>query len=525
MVPAPNRFGEIKSRAESRVAEILSQADIGEPATCFYSVHLSRHEYKRMSEIDFLIAVDGLLLVMEVKGGRLARREGVWTFTDRYGHVNEKREGPFEQARSAAFALQRILEDRAGSLRTDFGSVVVTPDQQLGPDVEWDPAEYIGPSQMSVSSFEAGLKKALRYWRAKCKHSTHSSFKEVVALLRPDFDRVPSLSSQSGFLEQDYLRLATEQYAALSGAENNSRIFVTGGAGSGKTILALETAKRAALEGTRVLLTCRSPAVIELMKTSTVDAGVVCLPYAKTSREQQFDVLVVDEAQDLMTMEDLLHLDSLVHNGMQHGRWRMFCDPNNQLNIDGDYDPEIAEELRGWSAQYALPYNCRNTIQIVRQTQLITGADIGVARAGEGPSVGFDQYESDSDAAVLVDRAIGKLRQNEIPLADIAIVTLCDDPSDSVVTLTRAYRTRQIAIQTQPGHVPPEGIWLRTVRQIKGLEAPHVLVTDVDDISHRDQLARLYVAMTRPRVSLWICVSRPAWKQMQSEKAAVNGEL
>jgi hypothetical protein len=522
MIPPPSRFGHIKSRAESRVAQLLSEVDIGEAATCFYSVHLSRHEYKRMSEIDFLIVADGVLLILEVKGGRVARRDGVWTFTDRYGNVNEKREGPFEQARSAAFALGELLEERAPSLRTDFGSVVVTPDQVLGTDLEWDAAECIGPNQMSISSFEAALKRALRYWRTKCKHNSHTSFKEVTALVRPDFDRVPSLSSQSGLLEQDYIRLASEQYAALRGAETNSRVFVTGGAGSGKTILAVETAKRAAEEGRRVLLTCRSPAVTNVMRDATVESGVVCLPYSKTSGLGTFDVLVVDEAQDLMTVDDLVHLDGLVEGGIQHGRWRMFSDPNNQLNIDGDYDAEVASELRGHSAQYELPYNCRNTVQVVHQTQLITGADIGVAKAGEGPRVGFDQYDSVEDAAGSIDREIEKLRKQETPLGDIAIVTLRENPSDSAATLTRAYRRGQIATYGELNRTAGQAISLLNARTIKGLEAPHVLVTDVDDLSSRDQVARLYVGMTRPRISLWLCVSRLAWTQMQSKHA--NGE-
>ncbi len=55
-------------------------------------------------------------LVVEVKGGRLARRDGLWTFTNRYGETTSKREGPFEQARSAMFALRDALEKRIPGL-------------------------------------------------------------------------------------------------------------------------------------------------------------------------------------------------------------------------------------------------------------------------------------------------------------------------------------------------------------------------------------------------------------------------
>lgn len=513
IIPAPERFGPIQSNAENRVARLLAEADLGEPATCFYSVHLPRHEYKRMSEVDFLIAVEGLLLIVEVKGGRLARRAGLWTFTDRFGDTHEKREGPFDQARTARFALENSMKERLPGLQLDFGWVVVTPDQTLASDLEWDAAECIGQQYMSITGMETGLKAAIRHWRAKCRHREHSARHEVDSLLRPDFDRVLKPSLLSGSLEREYIRLATDQYDSLRGSEINPRIFVTGGAGSGKTLLAVETAKRAAQDNFSVLLTCKSRAVIDVMRSGLDGSSVNCIPYDETFGLSPVDVLVVDEGQDLTTVADFLHLDELVAGGIEHGRWRMFSDPNNQLNIDGGYDPAVAAEFYRHAARYHLPYNCRNTKPVVTQTQLVTGADLGVPRVGEGPNVEFRQYSSDADAAKLIDAHLKTLRKDEVSLADVAIITLRDSVEDSAAALTKAYRRGQIASGVAV-HERHETAMLTTVRQMKGLEAAHVLLIDIDDLSTQGQIARLYVGMTRPRISLWMCVNSLAWNQL-----------
>ncbi|KUL31452.1 hypothetical protein ADL15_22225 [Actinoplanes awajinensis subsp. mycoplanecinus] len=515
MIPAPERFGHIESRAEARVAGLLAQVDMGQPATCFYSVHLPRHEYKRMAEIDFLIITNDVILVVEVKGGRLARHDGVWTFTDRYGQTHEKREGPFDQARTAMFALENSLMRRLPALSTPFGAVVVTPDQALESDLEWDPAEHIGPAAMTVSGLEKALKKASSFWRAKTHRPVRDGdHREVLSILRPDFDWIPRLSLMIPSYENDYLHLAREQYDMLRGSEVNDRIFCTGGAGSGKTLLAVETARRAAQSGAAVLLTCRSPRVVDVMRRSLSDVRVVCSAWSDPMDGPPFDVLVVDEAQDLLNVDDCLRLDQLVVGGLRAGRWRMFSDPNNQTNIHGSFDPDVYREVASHASQYKLPYNCRNTSAIVTQTQLMTHADLGVARVGEGPAVVFEKPSADADTAALLDAHLRKLRRDEIDLGEVVVITLRDSTQVSAARQTKAFRAGQL-VPVDPDTDTAKGVArLATVQDFKGLEAQHVLVVDIDEVDEPIARSRLYVAMTRPRISLWLAVGPLAWQQL-----------
>ncbi|WP_198597969.1 nuclease-related domain-containing DEAD/DEAH box helicase [Blastococcus atacamensis] len=514
LVPATSALGPVDSKAELRVAQLLEQIDFASPVAALYSVHLPVHEYKRMSEIDFLVVWDDTVLVVEVKGGRLGRRAGLWTFTDRYGRTDEKREGPFEQARSAMFALQRRVEEKLPSVDVAWGYLVVTPDQTLPSDIEWHPAQYAGHEAMSVSR----MAKALTDARAHA-HSTRSrpvrggAYGDLMRVLRPDFDWVPTLGAFGPRLEQEYVRLAERQYDLLVGAERHKRVLCVGGAGSGKTLLATETARRAACTGASVLVTCRSPRLAELLHARLDGTGATVVPFDRLDASTTpADVLVVDEAQDLLDVDSLLVLDEVVAGGLTGGRWRVFCDPNNQANVDGTFDAAAFDELAASAVVVDLPYNCRNTAQVVAQTQLITGADIGVARAGEGPQVVWEQCPDDEATAKLLDLRLKALRRDDVDMADVAVVTLRQRVEDSAAVASRAYRTGRLA---SVSGTPVAGTALLvTASEIKGLEARHVCVIDVDETDDAIARARLYVAMTRPRVSLWLGVSPHAWTQL-----------
>jgi hypothetical protein len=499
------------------VAQLLAQVEDHQPACCLYSIHLPRHEYKAMSEIDFLVVYDDAVLVIEVKGGRLARHGGLWTFTDRYGHTNSKREGPFEQARSAMFALRHRLTERLPALDVAFGYLVLTPDQELTADLEWDSQVHAGPRAMSVPGLTRTLATARRYWLEKHRTTpSRSAYGDLMRVLRPDFDRVPSLTARVRSLEEDYIRFADRQYELLLAAERNPRIVCTGGAGSGKTLLAVETARRAATDRGSVLVTCHSTALAALIGDALAGSGATCVAFDRTGGLDPVDMLVVDEAQDLMDLETYTELDALITGGWEHGRWRVFCDANNQAHVDGHFDQAVFDDLVAGATVVQLPFNCRNTATIVTQTQLTTGADLGVARAGEGPPVEYRLCPDEQAAARELDLRLRQLRSEEVPAGEIAVITLRDDVTDSTATLTSAYRKGTLLPRRarQPSDSRAAAAQLVTASDIKGLEATHVCVIDVEDTQTPAARARLYVAMTRARISLWIALNQRAWNQL-----------
>ena len=87
----------------------LYYAKLSREWVTLHSLGLSTHERKPWAEIDFVLAGPAGLFCLEVKGGRIARTDGMWSFTNKAGRTDEKREGPFEQVGSAAAALYKYI--------------------------------------------------------------------------------------------------------------------------------------------------------------------------------------------------------------------------------------------------------------------------------------------------------------------------------------------------------------------------------------------------------------------------------
>ena len=68
---------------------------------------------------------------LEVKGGRVACRDGEWETTDRYGRTERLRRSPFMQARDCTFAVRDAVLNRAPlgfPANIVYGYAVVVPD-------------------------------------------------------------------------------------------------------------------------------------------------------------------------------------------------------------------------------------------------------------------------------------------------------------------------------------------------------------------------------------------------------------
>ena len=52
------------------------------------------------------------IFALEVKGGRVKRTDGIWSFTDKYGHSDKRSKGPFDQAWDGMYSIRQSLSDK-----------------------------------------------------------------------------------------------------------------------------------------------------------------------------------------------------------------------------------------------------------------------------------------------------------------------------------------------------------------------------------------------------------------------------
>ena len=511
MVPRELGTEEITS-SERRVFEALASSSLD--GTALHSLNLPSHEYKLTAEMDFVLVLDDLLLAVEVKGGQVSCRNGVWTYQDRAGHYRTSREGPFKQVQTGMFALRERLRQRHGQAINDvaFGFVVITPDVDLASSFEWDDETYCGRGPFNRDVAKA-IERARGYWRAK-QPGTYTIPKSVQTAvlhdLRPSFDRSPLLDARASELERAMIRLTEEQYERLDLISEEPRVICHGGAGTGKTFLAAEVARRQQLLGRRVLFCCRSEVLAGLVRKQLTGTMVDVMAVSELKITESYDVLIIDEAQDLMTFDILTELEEAVSGGWSDGRWVMFLDQNRQAHLYGDFDPEALDYVESFRpVRPSLKFNCRNTREIAFQTRAYTGADTGVATAGAGPEVTFAAVDDRQAETAALDAHLRSLREHEVPPEHITIVSVQGEWEASAAKDVRDARKGRIAqltpslATTWPG---TSMTWASAV-DIKGMENRFVCVIDIDSVETETELDLLYVALSRPRAGLWVATT------------------
>ena len=289
-----------------------------------------------------------------------------------------------------------------------------------------------------------------------------------------------------------------EQVRQLIGMNLNKKVFVTGGAGSGKTWLATEWARKAAADKTgegarqQVLLTCYNEALADVLAESMAGVDGVKVqaflrhledqlgePHAVASRGEdlkerwkdlterigngeaprlgRFDVIVVDEIQDFEDEWVVIAMEALLNDGgsiLAVGDQRQNVRSINLSHLE-----------KGW-ARNELRANLRSPAEIARFAQRFGGSS---AEGPEWPPHAVDIRPVRSDAEV-VD-AVSSLIDKMPPARR---------SQTWVLTTSQATRDLLRSLDREPPFVRWEerdrGVLCVTAEKVKGLEVAHVIL-------------------------------------------------
>ncbi len=228
--------------------------------TAFHSLNLTRHARKRFGEIDFVIVGSQGVLVLEVKGGGISCHGGTWYSTDRMGRENHLRESPFRQAESAMQGLRMRVESTLPPIlcsQLTWGYGVIFPDCDWSvSSAEWDQAMVA--DARTLRSMERWLSGLFRYWRGRNQEKGQGARDQAIdalkEFLRPDFDVGIPLHVTLDELEERGASFTEDQMSLLDVVDANPRVICIGGAGTGKTFLGMELARRWSASGRQVFL-------------------------------------------------------------------------------------------------------------------------------------------------------------------------------------------------------------------------------------------------------------------------------
>lgn len=533
-----------------------------------HSLGIPKHTNKIWGEADFVVIGPKGVLCIEVKGGGVNYRNGRWWFTNRKGETNSKHESPMDQAKTCMISLRARLREHFGSrcpiFNCTYGYAAFFLDQSFDREsAEWDLNRISDVSvlrasgrsldQIIESHFSYSSEEYRRLYKSKeLFNLSPTLINDLRNFCRRDYEAVLPLGVEIDAAHQSLIRLTEEQIIAYDNL-STSRLLVKGGAGTGKTLLALHKARKHYSNGDRVLFLCynkllakhiagqvKREGINDRLQVSTfhkfmldtVKEGGLMVETQKMRVDQQkifykeelpelfmrafcekstttpFDVLIVDEGQDLRVEQTYFEvLDWLIEGGLKEGRWAWFEDEQQSIFNRGAVSSENPIDKFN-SGSIRLTKNCRNTSLIARFVSSTTKTMRGEVLQKEGPIVRHEYYESQSEQASLLKKSLNALlREDGLSEEDIVILSASSDAKGVVESplVPRGFKfdkleKRSVARKGSIGH--------STAGLFKGLESRIVIVTDVNSLDQGEDLKRLYVALTRANTLLVVLMNR-----------------
>jgi hypothetical protein len=249
------------------------------------------------------------------------------------------------------------------------------------------------------------------------------------------------------------------------------------------------------------------------------DTYAVCGKLAVEELDEKYDVLVMDEAQDLLHPGMLEVLNVWLKDGLAKGCWAIFGDFQRQAIFGSHRGDELKEILRQYGPQSAkgrLTFNCRNTRSIGQETALLSGFASPPYRMGQvlGLPVDYRYYKSPPEQAALITAELRGLLKDGVKPGDITVLSPLRLSNSGVAGVNSGDEFRLLDAQDRMA-VRSRGPAIRyaTAQAFKGMESPVVILCDVEHVGDGEPQSLLYVAMSRARSQLIVFVqerARPA---------------
>jgi hypothetical protein len=252
-IPEEPDFGEGQA-AEHAVWQQLC-GSLPDGAVLAHSV-LVRHGGAE-HEIDLLVLWPGVgLAAIEVKGGRVRVQEGQWQQSGGPGGWHRMK-NPLAQSQSSMHAFKRSVADLGTALHSRFAYMACFPYTDVPADWAMGgcPRTLI-LDRSDLESPAAYIRRAIEEEGSGGSPLAPNFMERIAAYLAGDFESASDSGASERELEDQQDHLTAQQKNVLDITRSVRRAQYSGGAGSGKTWLAVEKARRLCRDGKRVGLFC-----------------------------------------------------------------------------------------------------------------------------------------------------------------------------------------------------------------------------------------------------------------------------
>lgn len=511
--------------SEIRVYEVLEQ--LGNNFTVFHSVQWVKRGNKWKStwkENDFLILNKTLgALVLEVKGGDIRVHGGVFhqinTSTNEVSILSpNKKNDPLSQAIDGIYHYRKVLDKIAPDLSDRFPieAAVWFSNCEIRNKMPNFPLKYREVSKAILGNEDFAKKgqaiyDVFEFYASREKvNITDEEYTKILESIASDFELISAPGVRKGELDHAFLKLTNEQAGLLDYISEQKSATIQGVAGTGKTLIAKEAARRFGADGRKVLFLCFNRFLFSHLQHMYPYENVTYYnihtfiakyrPGADTSTKEKratellkidwdlldFNDIVIDEAQDFQ-QEEIVYFKDYIE--LVDGHFFVFYDKNQLLTTQ-----EVPTWIVNSECKLLLTKNCRNTYEIALTAYNVIDIPLNkkiMMINGDQTTISFVKGEPVTKLARLLKLLTGD--QYGYEYSDIVFLSLKKE-EDSI--LRQIHKISGIPITREKTN---SSILFTTASKFKGFESRVVIIVDIDESSFADEEKKrmFYVACSR----------------------------
>ncbi|QPQ34433.1 nuclease-related domain-containing DEAD/DEAH box helicase [Lysinibacillus sp. JNUCC-52] len=495
-------------------------------------------DYPRFGESDFTIFNPKYgVLCIEVKHG------GIFSENGRIYQVNTsnnliKEIKPMFQADRSKYFFADLLKEKMSDIASNYyvHSVVWFSHINRSDLVGELPHEYYINGNVffkdDIQNIEKTLLNCFEFFKINKRSYTEDEQKMVINSLSPNFSAFPSMIGLFEQAEYVFNRMTNEQLYLLDYLEEQKIAAIQGGAGTGKTMLAVEKARRLS-SNESVLFLCYNKLLVEHLQkiyqhefpnitftnlntlasralnkiVDSHDIKFFLEKFVKYPDLWNYKSIIIDEGQDF-DENHLSLLKSIIE--LNEGSFYIFYDKN-----------QLVQQRNGLSwvkdieCRLVLTLNCRNTLSIAETSSKAIGVDKVKMRLevlGDKPTL--KNFEDRESLLAEISNQIRFYLQNGITLDQIVILTTKTIERSILNDLSKV-GDYYISNEIEGGK-----LLFTTARKFKGLESNIIIIVDVDSdtFSTEENRRVFYVAASRAKniMHIYTCLLDKQLKELFS---------
>lgn len=489
--------------------------------TVFHSVKWNRKDRRgnvRWGESDYTVfCPQHGLLVIEVKSGKITCDGTGIILQTNTNTLQSCRISPMEQATRSKHAFRELLdaavpEDEVFWIESAVWFTSIrrgTIRGNLPPSYREENTFFEDDLTDPLSAIE----RAYSFYNMREMRHSDAAVSAVINTLIPCFEAIPSLSSI--YVEQEFCfnRMTNEQSYLLDYLDEQKVAVIQGAAGTGKTMLAIEKARRLS-EHEQVLFLCFNRMLLSHLKKTFGDTlpnvgffnlqGMASSALNKEASAEdvtgflnnydhyfdgwKFCSIIIDEGQDFEEKHIQLLKDIAV---LQEGSFYVFYDKHQLVQ-----QRNSLEWVRDVECRLVLSMNCRNTRNIAETSGFpLSITNIRMRQEVLGIKPCFYIAQTKQDAIIKISLLIRNYIQNGLTQKQIVILTTKTIETSilSGMTSVGSYRLKHADEN--------RGILFTTAKKYKGLEADTVIMIDIsqESFSNDEQRRVYYVGTSRAK--------------------------